>query len=101
MNFKILVLSLALSFIHCISFSQSENEKSLIAMKHAIGSIIDKYTVYSYPTNNFGVGTSCRNKWVPQGVMVCDMVSNFGLDTVKENEMQWKNVNGYAYYGKN
>ncbi|MBL7743140.1 MAG: hypothetical protein JNN00_06645 [Chitinophagaceae bacterium] len=70
------------------------------AVKDAIGSDIKKYTAYSYPTNNFGVGTSCKGQWLPRGIMICDMATCFGLTAVSQNSQAWKNVNGYAFFGQ-
>jgi hypothetical protein len=81
-------------------YAQDETQAALKAMKRSIPMITD-YTIYSYPTNNFGVGTSCRNKWVPKGVMVADMINSFGLDSIKDSDTRWRNVNGYAFYGTN
>ncbi|MDH7459636.1 hypothetical protein QEG73_00045 [Chitinophagaceae bacterium 26-R-25] len=98
MNKLIWTLLLAVNFISDSCYSQNESSNAIMAMKKAIGSSIDKYTTYSQPTTNFGVGTACRNKWVPRGAMLCDMVSSYGLDTVKDENL-WKSVNGFAFYG--
>lgn len=97
---KKVVISVGLVLLMTNLFAQKENQQAISAMKNAIGSQIRHYTPYSYPTNNFGIGTSCYRKWVPRGTMMCDMVESFGLNTLSsENSQAWKNVNGYAYYG--
>jgi hypothetical protein len=99
MIFKKTLAWILLSCLFLCASAQSDNQRALAAMKNAIGNILDHYSVYSYPTNNFGVGTSCRQRWFPKGPMVCDMVDCLGLDQVSSNERLWKTVNGYAHYG--
>lgn len=93
----------ALSIFFCTSFlslAQNESKQAINAMKNAIGAVIKDYTVYSYPTNNFGVGTSCYNKWVPKGTMLCDMTDCLGLGGSSANSDLWKRLNGFAYFGQ-
>lgn len=86
--------------ITSVSFCQNENPQAIRALKRAIGPTIAKYTTYSTPTNNFGIGTSCKRKWIPKGTMICDMVECFGLDRNEQNTATWKSVNGFAFYGE-
>lgn len=80
-------------------FSQNANKIAIQAIKKAIGSDLKGYTVYSSPTDNFGVGTSCHNKWTPQGVMLTDMIDAYELNRGDQTSNKWKSVNNYAYYG--
>ena len=100
MRNKQIFSSLLGMLISTVSFCQSENPQAIKSLKKAIGQTIAKYTTYSTPTNNFGVGTSCKRKWVPKGSMICDMVECFGLDRNAQNTAAWKSVNGFAFYGE-
>jgi hypothetical protein len=80
-------------------FAQPKNSDVAKIMKQAFGSALKGYTVYSYPTNNFGVGTVCTIRWVPKGVMICDMIDTYGLSKINGSSALWETVNGYAHKG--
>lgn len=96
---KILLTLSVILLISSAAFSQNENAAVARALKNAVGRSLDNYTIYSYPTDNFGVGTVCVNRWVPRGTMVCDMVDTYGLTNISPNSKAWKNVNGFAFKG--
>jgi hypothetical protein len=79
--------------------AQNESSLAINGMKKAIGKVIDGYTTYSYPTNNYGVGTSCNRRWAPKGIMISDMIEAYGLSKVGMDNEAWKTVNGIAYRG--
>lgn len=83
-----------------LSWGQSINDRATKTLKNIIGKTIKGFMVYSMPTTNYGVGTSCVNKWSPKGIMANDMARDLGLENETYNERAWKNVNGFAYYGK-
>lgn len=94
---KILII-LAIVLIFC-QLSSAQNPEAARIMKRTIGSSLNGYTLYTYPTTNFGIGTVCAKKWVPKGIMVCDMIDTYGLSSTDENSHDWKTVNGYAHFG--
>ncbi|HVY75736.1 MAG TPA: hypothetical protein VG890_12940 [Puia sp.] len=93
----ILILTLTLASIR--SNSQELSKDAEKALKAAFGVDINDYKIYSYPTNNFGVGTMCAKKWVPDGIMLADMVTYYGLNRNDASSESWKTINGYAFYG--
>jgi hypothetical protein len=68
-------------------------------MQKGIGKDISDFFLYSYPTDNYGVGTSCAGAWMPEGMILCDMKQTYGLNLVTTDQEAWKTVNGYAYVG--
>lgn len=94
---SILIIVFA-TIISTKSYAQA-TDLAIRAVRNAVGHDVDGFRFFSYPTNNFGVGTSCRNKWNVNGYMVCDMIHCLGLDDIAAGTKSWKNVNGYAYYG--
>jgi hypothetical protein len=82
-----------------ISVAQQQSNDAVKILKNAFGKSIKGYTIYSYPTDNYGVGTVCVVRWIPRGSMVCDMNDTYGLTSNKGNYEIWKTVNGYASYG--
>lgn len=96
---KILVFIVSF-FLVFQAAGQSSSKQATQAMQRALGNIIRGYSVYSIPLSNYGVGTSCRQRWMPKGPVLCDMIDCLGLSSVPENERLWKTVNGYAHYGQ-
>jgi hypothetical protein len=81
------------------SGAQNLSKDAIKVLKKNLGADLKDYKFYSYPTNNFGVGTSCVKDWIPDGDMVADMVKTYGLSGVTWDSEAWKTVNGYAYKG--
>jgi hypothetical protein len=81
-------------------YSQKLSTLSLKKLRENIGVDLKGYEFYSYPTNNFGVGTSCINKWIPKGNMVTDMIESYGLSNIPSSNYSWKTVNGFAFMGE-
>jgi hypothetical protein len=80
-----------------LTFAQKDLSRAFTAsLKKTIGSDIKGYKVYSLPTNNYGIGTTCFKKWIPKGVMICDMISCY-LKEVPSDSSSWNNVNGLAF----
>jgi hypothetical protein len=87
------------AFLCFKSFAQNLNSISEASLKKAIGYDISNFKIYSYPTNNFGVGTTCKRKWNLNDNIACDMVKTFGLSDLPDTSKKWRDVNGYAYFG--
>lgn len=94
-------LTIAFCLVATSIFCQSSlSNRSENALKKAIGYDLNGYKLYSYPTNNFGIGTSCVRRWDPNSLMVCDMIKCFGLENTAVNSYAWKSVNGFAFFGE-
>lgn len=79
--------------------AQKLSNLSINKLRENLGTDLKGYEFYSYPTNNFGVGTSCIKKWIPKGDMVADMISSYGLTGYSSSDNIWRTVNGFAYLG--
>src|SRR5450432_525943 len=80
--------------------AQNMNKKTERALKKAIGYDLDDYKIYSYPTNNFGLGTSCDNKWKMSTNFLCDTWRCLQLPMVTDSSKDWINLFGYASMGE-
>jgi hypothetical protein len=83
-------------FVQSVS-AQNGSTEIAKAIANALGKDVRGYKIYSYPIDNFGVGTACLNKWTPKGIVVCDMIEFFNLKNEKPGSDKWKWLNGYAY----
>jgi hypothetical protein len=68
-------------------------------LKKAFTGELKGFRFYGYPTDNFGVATTCKSKWDPIGAMVGDMIYSLGLDTLPLFSTKWRDANGYASIG--
>lgn len=100
MKNRLSLMFIALFISVNVVYSQPDfSEQAARIISRDIGKDLRNYKIYSYPTNNFGVGTSCYNRWIPRGAMLCDMIHCFGLENIPENSKLWRNVNNFTFPG--
>ena len=102
--------SFLLLVICCLGLSSciSTNYNEIIAknVKAALGEDVKDFTAFSYPTDNYGVGTtyilSTGATNLSYGDMFCDMWYCFGIPDadVPSDVSKWIKLNGYAGEGK-
>ncbi|WNG49095.1 hypothetical protein F0U60_36980 [Archangium minus] len=76
------------------------NKITVEKLKDVVGTDYDSYRWFSYPTDNFGVGTAYASKErFKKQVSICDSANCFGVSPASFDE--WLALKGFAGVGKN
>lgn len=90
----IIVASLSIESVFC----QSYNKVMTKAVKESLGKDFDKFSAFSYPTNNFGMITSFENSMKPKNQLCAMNRCLTGLDPLVGAE--WIDLKGLADIGR-
>ena len=68
------------------------------SVKNVIGTDINQYQLFSYPTDNFGLATIYANS-TNDIDFICDMWNCIGKSAPNDNKAEWMNLAGYSANG--
>lgn len=101
MRKKILLTTVILGFTFYSIEANAQNYNRIMgkAIKKAIGSDLNGYQIFSYPTDNFGLITSYENS-VSDANFLCDMWNCIGINDMNHTSINWINLNNFAGVGE-